>query len=170
MSEYFDGEWEGDLNDMGVTNEQMYLINAVTDCTIELQGQPAIASEYEITLNPGWNWIGFPSVEPIAVADALAEFAEAEDEDEIQSQENSLEYYDGEWEGDLEVFEPGQGLLYYNSSDEVKTLVFSTAGAKKSTRRTVPGLGTLKQTAPGVAFPGKAKSTNGKSIKNSIKK
>ena len=157
MSEYDDGDWEGDLNEEGLTNEQMYLIYAVSDCTIELQGMPAVASEYEITLNPGWNWIGFPSAEPIEVAVALADFADAEDGDEIQSLDYTIEYLDGEWEGDLEVFEPGQGLLYNNTTDEVKTLVFST-GAKKATRRTVSNLGTLQQVAPRVVSIGKTES------------
>ena len=139
MIEYDGEEWEGDLNDEGLANEQMYLINAIADCSITLQGMPAFADNYTITINPGWNWIGFPSSEPIDVADAMANF-EAEAGDEMQSFNDMTEYDGEDWEGDLETFEPGQGILYNNTTDEVKTLVFST-GAKKIAFN----LGTLKK-------------------------
>ena len=126
----FDGEdWFGDLDDEGIFNEQAYWIEASADCTFELTGMPAVVDEYEITINPGWNWIGFPSAEPIDIADALADF-EAEEADQIQCNDATSTEFDGEeWFGDLETFTPGQGYMYFSASDEVKTLVFST-GAK----------------------------------------
>ena len=126
----FDGEeWFGDLDDEGIYNEQTYLIQTSTACTILLEGMPTVVDEYEITINPGWNWIGFPSVAPIDVIDALANF-EAEEGDQIQCNDATSTEFDGEeWFGDLETFTPGQGYMYFSASDEVKTLVFS-AGAK----------------------------------------
>ena len=129
MTEFDGEEWFGDLDDEGVFNEQMYLINAENDCTIELSGIPAVADEYEITILPGWNWIGFPSAVPIDVADALADF-DATEGDEIQSLDYMTEFDGEEWFGDLETLEPGQGLLYFSNSTETKYLIFST-GAKK---------------------------------------
>jgi hypothetical protein len=160
----FDGEeWFGDLDEEGVYNEQMYLINAANDCTIELTGMPAVADEYEITINPGWNWIGFPSAVAIDVVDALSGFDAAE-EDEIQDVDFTTEFDGEDWFGDLETFEPGRGLLYNNTTDETKKLIFRT-GAKKAARHAIPNLGTKKQIAQRVMFIGEAKSTDGNRTK-----
>jgi hypothetical protein len=137
-----DGEWFGDLDDEGMYNEQMYMIKAVADCTIEVEGIPANISEYEIEINPGWNWIGFPSAEAIDVADAMADF-EAEEGDEIQSKDDSSEFDGEEWFGDLETFEPGVGLMYFSASEDSKTLVFSTA--KKASHKAIYNVGSLKK-------------------------
>ena len=128
----FDGEdWFGDLDDEGISNEQAYWIETSAACTVELTGVPAVVDEYEITINPGWNWIGFPSAEPIDVADALANF-DAEETDQIQCNDATSTEFDGEeWFGDLETFTPGQGYKYYSASDETKILVFTTAAKKK---------------------------------------
>jgi hypothetical protein len=128
-----DGEWFGDLDEEGMYNEQMYMIKAVADCTVEVEGKEAEVSEYEIEIKKGWNWIGFPSAEPIDVAEAMADF-EAEEGDEIQSKNNSTEFDGEEWFGDLETFVPGEGLMYFSNSEASKTLVFST-GAKKTSRK-----------------------------------
>ena len=124
----FDGEeWFGDLDDVGLANTQMYMILTNAACTLEMVGEPANVSDYEISIKPGWNWIGFPSAEAFDVVDALADFA-AEEGDILLSQDNGLTSYDGEeWFGDLETLEPGVGLMYYSSSSETKTLVYSTA-------------------------------------------
>ncbi|MBR5726882.1 MAG: carbohydrate-binding domain-containing protein, partial [Muribaculaceae bacterium] len=92
----YDGvEWFGDLDYEGIYNEQMYLIEVSTDCTVELQGTPVDPTLYEITINPGYNWIGFPSSVEVPVVDALADF-EAEDEDMIEGPDGVLYYWD-EW-------------------------------------------------------------------------
>ena len=124
----FDGEeWFGDLDDVGLANTQMYMILTNAACTVEMEGEPANVTDYEISIKPGWNWIGFPSAEALGVVDALADFAAGEG-DILLSQDNGLTSYDGEeWFGDLETLEPGVGLMYYSSSSETKTLVYSTA-------------------------------------------
>jgi hypothetical protein len=127
MTEYDGEEWFGDLDDVGLANTQMYMVLANAACTVEMEGVPANLTDYEITIKPGWNWIGFPSTEALNVTNALADFA-AEEGDIILSQDDGMTEYDGEdWFGDLETFEPGVGLMYFNSSDETKTLVYSTA-------------------------------------------
>ena len=132
----FDGEeWFGDLDDFGLANTQMYMILTNAACTVEMEGEPANVSDYEISIKPGWNWIGFPSAEAFDVVDALADFA-AEEGDILLSQDNGLTSYDGEeWFGDLETLAPGVGLMYYSSSSETKTLVYSTAAKGKGSVR-----------------------------------
>jgi hypothetical protein len=124
----YDGEWFGDLDDIGLENEKGYFVNVITDCTVELTGTPANVGDFAINIHNGWNYIGFPSAVAIEVNTALAGF-EAADGDQIQTDYGVTEY-DGEWFGDMDAFEPGFGIMYYSSSDEVKTLVFQTRRLK----------------------------------------
>ena len=131
FTEYLgDGLWIGDLDDEGLTNEQMYMIEAVTDCEIQLEGTPADPANYTIDINPGWNWIGFPSTQELSVEQALADFV-AEDEDQLANGDIFSEYY-GMWIGDVETLVPGQGYMYYSNSTQPKTLIFSTTSNGKS--------------------------------------
>ena len=129
---YANGEWgdEGELDEL--TNERMYMIEVSAACEVVLEGIPADPAEHTITINPGWNWIGFPSSEEISIEDALADF-EAEDSDMIVGISGYTTYVD-EWgdEGDLEVLTPGEGYMYYSNSSGTKVLVFA-AGAKGKT-------------------------------------
>ena len=118
----FDGEdWFGDLEE--ATNDKMYMIQVTEDCTMTIQGLPVNTEEIEITLEPGWNWIGFPSSEVIAVEDAFAGFEPAAN-DQIKSLEDYTNFDGEEWFGDLEELTPGLGFMYFNNSEETKTLVF----------------------------------------------
>ena len=117
--------WYGELDDLGIVNEQMYMINVSESCTVELQGTPANPANHTITINPGWNWIGFPSAEAVSVAAALAEFP-AEEGDILKSNETSTDYYGEEygWYGELETLEPGQGYQYKYNGTTPQTLTF----------------------------------------------
>ena len=126
-TEYYDGGWWGELDEEGITSDQTYWIYATTDCTVELEGTPVNTEGVEITINPGWNWIGFPSAVELDVNDALGGF-EAEDGDQLQGEDIYTEYYGGWW-GELETLIPGEGYWYYSSSNVTKTLVFQI-GAK----------------------------------------
>ena len=125
MTEYDGEDWFGDLDDLGISNEQTYLIEMGAPCTVALQGMPANPANHVITINHGWNWIGFPSAEPMDVVEAFAGF-EAEEEDQIMSQNGMTEFDGEEWFGDLETLEPGQGLMYFSNSTETKTIIFQT--------------------------------------------
>ncbi len=129
----FDGEeWFGGLDDTGISNAQMYMIEVVNDCTVELQGTPANPADYEIYIEPGqWNWIGFPCTVELGIAEALANF-EPEEADQIQAGNIMTEFDGEEWFGDFETLVPGQGYMYFSNSSEPKILVFSTTAKGKS--------------------------------------
>ena len=128
MGTIYDGaEWFGDLDYEGIYNEQMYLIEVSVDCTVELQGTPADPANYEITIYPGWNWIGFPCSEEVEVNVALGGF-EAEEGDMVESKGDITMFLDGLWSEFTLV--PGQGYLYYSNSTTPKTLVFQTGRSK----------------------------------------
>lgn len=120
-----DGYWFGELEDNGIVNKHMYLIKAVTDYSVELEGRAANLTSYIITINPGWNWVGFPCSEELELAVAFADF-EPEINDSIESNQDGIITYVNSWWGDFETLKPGQGYLYYSNSTETKYLIFQT--------------------------------------------
>ena len=130
--------WYGELDDLGIANEQMYMINVSESCTVELQGMPANPANHAITINPGWNWIGFPSAEAVSVAVAIAGFP-AEEGDILKSNEASTDYYGEEygWFGELETLEPGQGYQYKYNGTTPQTLIFQTGAKRAATTNTL---------------------------------
>ena len=121
-----DNAWFGTLTQL--TNENMYMIRMATACMVELQGIPANPASHAITINPGWNWIGFPCNEEVNVMDAFASFA-AEEDDRLKSREAYTEFDGDGWFGTLTMLVPGQGYMYFSNSSETKTLIIQ-AGAK----------------------------------------
>jgi hypothetical protein len=138
----FDGEeWFGGLDDTGISNAQMYMIEVVNDCTVELQGTPADPADYEIYIEPEqWTWIGYPCTVEQDIAAALADF-EPEEGDQIQAGNIMTEFDGEEWFGDFETLVPGQGYMYYSNYYETKVLVIR---ASAKTRRVIANAGPIQ--------------------------
>ena len=138
----FDGEeWFGGLDDIGISNAQMYMIEVVNDCTVELQGTPADPADYEIYIEPEqWTWIGYPCTVEQDIAAALADF-EPEEGDQIQAGNIMTEFDGEEWFGDFETLVPGQGYMYYSNYYETKVLVIR---ASAKTRRVIANAGPIQ--------------------------
>lgn len=119
-------EWIGDLE--SITNEQMYMIQTNSTCNTVLTGPVASPSDHPITINYGWNWIGFPSNQSVGFELGLGEFTPS-DEDMIKSRTGYSEYSEilEMWLGDPIVFEPGCGYMYYSKSSSPKTLTYQTS-------------------------------------------
>ena len=126
LSTEYDAEWGwfGDLDEVGITVGEMVMIEATAECSIQLQGVLTNPADHPITINPGWNWIGYPCAETMTLGEAFTNFT-PEVGDRIKNIEGSSEY-DSEWGwfGDVETLVPGQGFMYYSSSTVAKTLVF----------------------------------------------
>ena len=147
-ADYFgDGLWFG-LEDYMWTNGEMIMVQVTEDCTVTLQGPVVDPTTVEVTLNPGWNYIGFPFTTEMAIADALSPDFEPEFGDGIASKDGLVEYM-GDWDGSFETLVPGQGYMYYNASDVVNTLTFQTNAKVK---RTLPSNGKPKK-RPTEAMP-----------------
>ena len=138
----FDGEeWFGGLDDIGISNAQMYMIEVVNDCTVELQGTPADPADYEIYIEPEqWTWIGYPCTVEQDIAAALADF-EPEEGDQIQAGNIMTEFDGEEWFGDFETLVPGQGYMYYSNYYETKVLVIR---ANAKARRIIANAGPIQ--------------------------
>ena len=118
-------EWGGPLQSVGMTNTLTYMIETAAACTVTIEGSPCIPEDYTITLNQGWNWIGFPSAVALSVEDALSGF-EAMEGDQLKSKTQVTAWDDDEeeWSGSLTTLTPGQGYMFYSNSATPRTLVF----------------------------------------------
>ena len=131
-TEYYGGGfWIGDLDDEGITNEQMYMVEVVNDCEIELEGMAVDPANHEIIIYPGWNWIGFPSSQELGLEEALADF-EVEDGDQLANADDYTEFYGGVWIGDIDSLVPGQGYMYFSNATVPKFLTFPMPSKGKS--------------------------------------
>ena len=130
-TDYYDGYgWYGPLDEIGMSNQQMYMVLVNTACSVTFVGPPVNPAAVAITLNPEWNWIGFPFDHNLTPNEAFANFTPA-DLDVIKGGEDYWTYYEGfGWYSETaEYLMPGQGYMYYSNSDGPNTLVFQT-GAK----------------------------------------
>ena len=92
----------------------------------KLAAYPAYPEDFPITVNIGWNWIGFPSRGPIDITSALSTLSPIEG-DMISSQNNSSTFYDGYgWYGDLTTLYPLEG--YILKSSHSATLIYPDTG------------------------------------------
>ncbi len=116
--------WLGSLN--AIHNEQMYMIETNAECEVSISGQRASSSNHPISINPGWNWIGYPCNQDASVAVALSGFT-PENGDKIKGRTGSAEYYAvaNRWLGTL-TLEPGKGYMYLSKSSDTKTLLYQT--------------------------------------------
>ena len=138
-AEYFDGVWywgSGEENKQ-LTNSEMIMVEVAEDCTVTLEGP--VVGEVEITINPEWNWIGYPIDTELDFTEAMSDF-DAEDEDSFMGFGATNDYF-GEWYNTFDTLVPGQGYMYFSNSDEPKTLIFqmgSKAKAKNASPKAKP--------------------------------
>ena len=116
------GMWVGTLD--AIANEKMYMVHLLDNAEFTLTGTPASASAHPITLYPNWNWVGYPSMNPAAPNDALANL-NASNEDVIKSMSGFL-FFDEDygWWGDLEQLIPGEGYMYYSHNTQPIELTY----------------------------------------------
>ena len=131
FADEFDGEeWYRD-DDMTLNNEEMFMVYVINACTVTLEGPAADPADHPITINPGWNWIGFPCTEETDINVALSGF-QAEEGDAIKSYSVIAETDGEEWypdEEEMETLKPGTGYMYFYNGGTPQTLVYQT-GAK----------------------------------------
>jgi len=103
----------------------MYLVNVNEAQTFNYEGSYVNYDECEITLQSGWNYIGYPVNAETNIKDALARLNPNAD-DIIKTQGGASSYIFGSWRGELTNLTPGTGYMYFNSSTEPKSLYYST--------------------------------------------
>ena len=121
---YYGTMWIGGLTN--ISNESCYLIKAINPCTFEMTGTQAVPSNHPITINPNWNWIGYPNTGTMSITNAFSNFTPASG-DQVKSQNAFCTYYGSMWIGGLNTITPGMGLLYKSNSTGTKTLIYPAA-------------------------------------------
>ena len=107
----YDEGWFGTLN--SIVNEQSYRINMSEPGDFTLTGTLADPETHPITINTGWNWIGFVENSPMDLQTALDNFSNKSGDDIVKTYNNFSTYYDGYgWWGNLDNMQPGQGYMY----------------------------------------------------------
>ena len=133
------GYWYGSLN--AIANEQMYMIRTNETCDAIIVGDAALPMNHPITINSGWNWIGYPSIQSMTVEAAMAGFS-PETNDVIKGRNSVsmfLSYGDYQgWYGQLNTLEPGQGYMYRSYSNATKTLTFQTGRGGETVANITP--------------------------------
>lgn len=134
------GEWIGDLD--GINNSNMYILKINdSSSSFSLEGNIVNLENINITINNGWNWVGYPNTTMVAVNDALANY-NASANDMIKSQYNFSTYsaQTEKWIGSLDTLVPGNGYIILSKATESKTFHYSNgsknAGISVSTPNT----------------------------------
>ena len=124
--------WFGSLSSVGLENEQEYRIDVSNACNIVLTGPVAFPGNHPITVQPNWNWIGYPVMVSQNITTALGNF-QPMNNDMIKGQRSSVTYYDGYgWWPTSFVLEPGKGYMYYSNASDNRTLTFVNGGRNQS--------------------------------------
>ena len=120
--------WTGTLQ--AIDNESGYKIKMAETCTSVITGTMAEPGNHPITLNQGWNWIGYPVSATQTVTSALSDFTPAEG-DIIKGQNAYATYRAGTgWTPSDFTLNSGEGYMYYSSAEGTKTLIIHQVEAK----------------------------------------
>lgn len=122
--------WQGTLTELSAA--ESYKVNAnVSTVSQHINGvewNPATP----ISINAGWNWLGYPVSQTMSVDEAFATTA-AETLDVVVGQNGFAQFDGSKWIGTLETMSPGLGYMYFSQSSKnvvYNTSIVSTASAK----------------------------------------
>ena len=104
-----------------------YKVRVKEDVDFSLKGIPFAENEVTITLNKGWNWMGYTPNMEMSVNAALCNLM-AEEGDIVMAQDQFATYDGAAWKGSLSVLAPGNAYLYYSGS--VKSFNYPTGSSK----------------------------------------
>ena len=115
--------WVGSITSL--QNEMSYRVNVSAPSQISITGVMADPSNHEITINNGWNWIGYPVSVPQTVNSALSGSGlSPQNGDVIKGQDGFAQYRNGNWIPTSFTLNPGMGYMYDSKASNPKTFVF----------------------------------------------
>ena len=99
----------GDLCKQKIEKGVMYKIYSLYNVQIPIAGNKP-DDEWQLSLHPGWNWIGVPYHNVLALSEA---FPQPQYDDYVKDRYNSAFFNErSEWEGTLMALLPGCGYVY----------------------------------------------------------
>lgn len=118
----YENGWSGTLSEVGLG--KMYKIQLTAGDPVFFEVEGGLSSGTTVTIEPGFNWIGYTGPAGLSITEALGSF-EPNDGDEIIDENGDSVYYDGEnWEGNFTSLNPGKGYLYHSVANETKMITF----------------------------------------------
>ena len=131
-SQYYpiQGLWAGSLSNLN--NRAMYNINLANQDQLYLAGHPVNALNTPITINQGWNYVGYPVQGNLAINTALGSLSGSlQTGDVIKSQYGYAEFVKGSgWFGSLKFLEPGLGYMLKSSGPG--TLIYPATASTRN--------------------------------------
>ncbi|MBQ6084080.1 MAG: T9SS type A sorting domain-containing protein, partial [Bacteroidales bacterium] len=126
--------------------ESSYRLKLVDDGVTTVKGPRSHADEHEITINPEWNWIGYPLDTKRNVNTATDGFT-PEANDIMKSHNESSIYYSGYGWYPVINLEPGKGYMYKSNADVAKTLTYNVSRNEELATPDAPHLWTTNRHA-----------------------
>ena len=113
--------WDGNISDLDLSKMYMVYTNAAVELVLNSSSlDPATT---EITLVPGYNWIGYPVSQSLNINYALSGLTPTMG-DVIKSESAMAMYTGTSWVGSLTFLEPGKGYIYKSNASQEKTFTF----------------------------------------------
>ena len=98
-----------------LTPAESYKIRTNQSIQHTWRGLACNPANYPLSLNPGWNRIGYPLFYTTNLSNAWSAFL-PEEGDIIKTYEAFSTFYGGKWVGTLHTLTPGDGVMYYSQS------------------------------------------------------
>lgn len=118
-------------NPFDVDNHSMYQVRMTNPQTLNVIGKRLTTEQRTITLQPGWNWIAYNSMQKASLGDALAGM-NPQNGDLIKAQRGFAMYDGYEWNGSLKALTPGQGYMLQSTTTEDRSFEYPTVVAPSS--------------------------------------
>ncbi len=116
-------------NLMAIDPNKSYKLKMEQAASLELKGIPFSSTDETITLDRGWNWVGYiPSVKQ-DLDDALSTLP-AERNEVLKTQDGFAMYDGNRWLGSLNILTPGSGYLYHANSTKSFNYHSGTVGSE----------------------------------------
>lgn len=121
-----DNNWVGSLS--GFNNASMYIVHSSYNQNMDVSGSiiDPKSSDAKITVQNGWNYIGYIPLVNMSVKEALAGY-DAQKGDIIKSQTDFAMYSSNQWVGSLGFMEPGKGYMLLRTANNGATFNYPAA-------------------------------------------
>lgn len=122
-------KWIGNLDKLSI--EEAYLTKVRKTQVLNMAGEPVDVANTKLSLNNGWNWIGYLPQFSAYVSDALAGI-DAKEDDQIKSQSGGFSVYseNNGWIGTLTYMQPGKGYMYHSGNAKQVQFVYPSESSR----------------------------------------
>ena len=125
----YEKDFETWFGNFAIYNKETLFINVTESQELTIVGEIVNPEDHTITLNPNWNWIGYPLNTTLLMSEAFEQAGlTPSDGDIVKHQDDFASYlYIDEstkgWIGDFDM-NPGEGFMYMNNSGLSKQLTY----------------------------------------------